>query len=326
MVGLTHVSFRRVMQDYLPSHCRALWFTEMLSVQKIIHQNLEKSSLISRSLKDQPLIVQVLGSDLKAMQKAAQKLKDWGADGIDLNMGCPENAAKRIQSGADLITAPEKALSFVKAIKESTGLMVSAKIRASQKGNVQYLIDLVGSLEQAGLDWITLHPRTKEQKRRGVADWSQVRDLKNALSLPVIGNGDVQTVDDVIDRLDEFSCDAVMVGRALVARPWLFGQVAERIGLIEGQSSPQTPAEEGMEYKLTLLKLIDYLVEDFEQEHVLKRICFHVRTSSPWLPYGAFFLGEVTKSTSIENLKQRIEIFFHKNDNSTLKSKTQWRS
>jgi tRNA-dihydrouridine synthase len=176
-------------------------------------------------------------------------------------------------------------------------------------------LSFVQGLREAGASWICLHPRTAEQKRRGQADWEQIRQLRAAVDFPVIGNGDIQTVEDVHAMLKETECDMVMAGRALAARPWLMWQLGEDLGYAppkgcEGRKAPRSPEEEGAEYGRALLKLVEQARIYFPEDLALRKIRFHVRTTAVWLPFGQTLYSVCTKATDLDSLQQGVRRFF----------------
>ena len=188
------------------------------------------------------------------------------------------------------------------------------KLRAGQNGDVEFLTRFVQGLEQAGASWIALHPRTAEQMRRGSADWSQIPQIRAKVKMPVIGNGDVQTADDVIRMLEETGCDAAMVGRALTARPWLLWQVGEKLGFAppKGRTglAPSTPEEEGAEYGRALLRLLQYVRIHFEESLGLRKFRFFVKTGSNWLLFGHQLYASVMKAKTLDETYVALERFF----------------
>src|SRR5262249_51642568 len=155
-------------------------------------------------------------------------------------------------------------------------------LRAGHQNDLSYLISFVKKIEDAGAQWVTLHPRTTEQKRRGSADWSQIREVRNSVKIPVIGNGDIQTAGDVFRLLNETGCDLAMAGRALTARPWLFWQIGEKLGMpnptgrASNERAPQTPEEEGAEYGRVLRRLLQLMTASFSEDLALRKFRFFV--------------------------------------------------
>lgn len=316
MVGLSHVAFRLMLREYLPKDAVTLWPTEMLNSRRIPNENLRTTPETLRSEIETDLVPQILGNEEKPIRDSARRLEEeWGAAGIDINMGCPVKKALSHNYGVALMGDANYAAEVVRMTATSTRLPVSVKLRAGHQNDLEYLLRFTKGLEQAGAQWITLHPRTTEQKRRGSADWSQIREVRENLSIPVIGNGDVQVVDDAIAMQEATGCDAVMVGRALTARPWLLWQMGERLGFQaplgrENQKAPQTREEEGAEYGRSLLRLADLMETYYPGDLGMRKFRFYVRTGGPWLEFGHDLYARSTKAKNFHELRQTLADFF----------------
>lgn len=315
MVGLSHVAFRRLLREYLPANATTLWSTEMLNSRRIPGENLETTPETMRHHSETDLVPQILGNEAGPIAKSCARLEqEWGAVGIDINMGCPVKKALSHNYGVALMGDSSYAAEVVRMTVKSTSLPVSVKLRAGHQNDVDYLIKFVQGLEEAGASWITLHPRTTEQKRRGSADWSQITQVRESLKIPVIGNGDVQTVDDVINLKTETGCDLVMIGRALTARPWLLWQLGERLGFAPPPgrvgSAPSTPDEEGAEYGRSLKTLVAYMQEHFTEELALRKFRFFIKNGSPWLLFGHDLHARSTKAKTWVEMSAMLDEFF----------------
>ncbi|MFN8848043.1 MAG: tRNA-dihydrouridine synthase family protein, partial [Bdellovibrionales bacterium] len=221
MVGLTHVALRRLVQSYMPKDAVVPWPTEMLNSRKLPNEKVGFTPETKRHESENFLMPQILGNQENYIHDSIQLLENWGARGIDINMGCPVEKALRHNYGVALMGDSSYAAAVVGMARRSTKLPVSVKLRAADSDvGFEYLYDFVMGLREAGADWICLHPRTAEQKRRGRADWSQIKELKKRVNFPIVGNGDVQTIDDVYRMKEQTGCDLVMSGRGLAARPW----------------------------------------------------------------------------------------------------------
>jgi tRNA-dihydrouridine synthase B len=321
MVGLTHVITRMVVRSYLPQGARTLWPTEMLNSRRLPHEKLGQTPETIKDPTETDLVPQILGNEEEAIADSVVALEEWGAIGIDINMGCPVQKALRHNYGVALMGDPVYAAEVVGMAVRHTKLPVSVKLRAGDQSDPDFLQKFSQGLVQAGASWLCLHPRTAEQKRRGSADWNQVRDLKKILSVPLIGNGDIQTYQDVLDRLEQTSCDGIMVGRALMARPWLLWQVGHKLGWQspagrQSETLPWTPEEEGHAYGQMLLLWLDfaekYLSHLGNQDLILRKFRFFLRTNHVWLPFGHSLVGLSTKAKSLDELKDELEKFFQK--------------
>ncbi len=320
MVGLTHTSFRRLLLDYLPASAISFWPTEMLNSRKIPLETLGATPETYRHPSEQVFLVpQILGNEEDAIRKSVEKLQQWGVSGIDINMGCPVAKALKHNYGVSLMGDPHYAANVVRMTTRWAQVPVSVKLRAVESGEREELLDFVRGLEEAGASWLTLHPRKGSQKRRGEADWEQISWLRSQVPCPIIGNGDVQIADDVDRMLDETGCDMVMIGRALTARPWLLWQFGEKWGWEApigrtGESAPQTPEQEAVEYGAALRKLLRYMHEDFKTESLtLRKFLFFVKTGGAWLDFGQVLYGIVHQAKTVTELDFKLEQFFKQN-------------
>lgn len=323
MVGLTHVALRRVVLDYMPENASTHWPTEMLSSRRLPDENLKTTPETLRAANETGLVPQILGNEEVAIQRSVKRLvQEWGAEGIDINMGCPVQKALRHNYGVSLMGDVDYAARVVEVTKRNSTVPVSVKLRAvGSDKSIPQLIEFVQKLVDAGADWITLHPRTAEQKRRGAANWSQITELKKAMKVPIIGNGDIQTVDDVVAMMSQTGADKVMAGRALAARPWMVWQLGEKLGFADpakflGKRAPVTGEEEGVEYGRCLLRLIDYSEENFMLEAgaseslTMRKIQFYIRTTHVWLEFGHTLMAKTSRCQTLSELRIAVAEFF----------------
>jgi len=319
MVGLSHTSFRRLIRHYLPEDAELIWPTEMLNSRRLPRETLGQTPETYRHPSEQQgyLVPQLLGNEDEPLRLSVQKLEEWGVCGIDINMGCPVSKALKHNYGVALMGDPHYAAEVVRMVTRVANVPVSVKLRAVESGNIQELKAFVDGLIAAGASWLTLHPRRGSQKRRGEADWSQIAWLREQIPCALIGNGDIQTSDDIHRMFQETSCDAVMVGRALTARPWLFWQWSEQNGAwnfprnFQAQKAPQGPEEEAFEYGKALRLLLQFMTEDFSSEALaLRKFHFFVKTGSVWLNFGQELCGITHRATSAAALEGELEAFF----------------
>lgn len=315
MVGLSHVALRLVVRRYLPRGAKTLWPTEMLNSRKLPHEVLGSTPETLRRNDETGLVPQILGNEEVAITQSVAALADWGAEGIDINMGCPVSRALRHNYGVALMGDADYAAQVVRMTVRASKLPVSVKLRAGLQKDQDYLVRFVQGLEREGANWICLHPRPGRQGRRGQADWEQIRVVREEVSIPVIGNGDVQVAEDVEAMLTATGCDMVMVGRALTARPWLLWQWGESWGWPpppgrEGESAPRSGFEEGQEYGRSLLFLVEELEQSFTLAAGLKRLNFHLRNSHPWLEFGHALSASLSRAQTWEDARERLTLFF----------------
>jgi tRNA-dihydrouridine synthase len=323
MVGLSHVALRKTIQEYLPQNATTHWPTEMLNSRRVPGENLKTTPETLRCEDEANLVPQILGNEEKPIQESVMRLtNEWGASGIDINMGCPVQKALKHNYGVSLMGDADYAARVVEITKRNSPVPVSVKLRAvGSEKSVPELIIFVNKLIGSGADWITLHPRTAEQKRRGQADWSQIAELKKAVNVPIIGNGDIQTVNDVNDMLKMTGADKVMAGRALAARPWMMWQLGEDLGFetpaaFTGLRAPRTADEEGREYGRMLLRFIDHCENSFmieagvSESVTLRKIQFFIKTTHVWLEFGHALMAKASGCRDLKTLRAAVAEFF----------------
>lgn len=282
-----------------------LWPTEMLSSWRIPKETLGKTFESIKNDNEKFICPQILGNEEEPIRISVEKLQDWGATAIDINMGCPVTKALRHNYGVALMGDPDYAARVVEMAVKHAKVPVSVKLRAGLQNDIEFLVGFVKKIERAGASWITLHPRVAGLKRRGRADWSQIKRVKEELSIPVIGNGDVETASDYALMKEQTGCDGVMIGRAMAAKPWLIREI------LDSKPMFQSPEAEGAEYGLNLLLMKDLLEErGLRFEEVQKKLGFYVRMTHMWLDFGHQLNSIVSKSKSSVELQDSLGRFF----------------
>jgi tRNA-dihydrouridine synthase len=314
MVGLSHVALRMMVRRYQPEGAETFWPTEMLSSWRLGKEEVGKTPETFRHSTETMLCPQILGNEEPAIAEAVARLAAWGAVGVDINMGCPVKKALRHNYGVALMGDASYAAEVVAMTVRNTKLPVSVKLRAGMQNDRSYLLKFARGLEESGASWITLHPRLAMDKRRGRADWEQISFLNAELQIPVVGNGDVQTAEDVFTMLETTGCHSVMIGRALTARPWMMWQVGKKLGFknppgFDGEP-PSTPFEEGEEYGRSILYFISQLRIYFEPIPALVRLKFFLRMSQVWLEFGHTLWARISKCQDIDQAEQVVLDFF----------------
>lgn len=316
MVGLTHVALREIIRGYLPENAFTIWPTEMLNSRRIPAENLEKTPETLKAVGETGLVPQILGNEEIPIAESVKRLVEWGAEAIDINMGCPVQKALKHNYGVALMGDPQYAAEVVRMTVKNSSVPVSVKIRAvGSSKEFDELLSFVAGLRNSGASWICLHPRTAAQKRRGSADWEQIRQLHKAVDFPIIGNGDIQTSQDALSMLAETGCDMAMAGRGLAARPWMMWQAGEDLGFAapsgkENLKAPRTPEEEGAEYGKCLLQLIDLSRKYFGEDLAMRKVRFYVRTTSVWLTFGNALVGVCAKVKNTIEMAENVSRFF----------------
>ena len=239
MAGVTDYSFRIICKE----HGAGIVYSEFVSAHGIIRKNEKTLDMIKFTDEERPIGIQIFGDEPEVMAKAARFVADqFKPDIIDINYGCPVPKITKRGAGSaalkDLCLMEEITSAVVESVPQ---LPVTVKMRAGWDSQ-RIIVEKAGNqLENAGVKAITLHPRTTKQYFTGKADWSLIKILKQAVSIPVVGNGDIGTADDVKRMFEETGCDAVMIGRAALGNPWIFGEIKS---IFENTALPPAPLVE----------------------------------------------------------------------------------
>ena len=224
MAGFCNSAFRRIVKEM----GAGLVFAEMVSDKAIYYGSEKTIDMLKMTEEERPLAQQIFGSDKESFVFAAKKVMEiMKPDIIDINMGCPvPKVAVKSQAGSALLKNPSKIKEIVSAVVEAVDVPVTVKIRSGWDSNSINAVEVAKIIEEAGASAITVHPRTRAQGYSGKADWSIIKQVKDAVSIPVIGNGDIKSVDDAIKMMNETNCDAVMIGRAALSNPFIFKEIS----------------------------------------------------------------------------------------------------
>ena len=302
MAGITDQYFRRIL--------KRIGGVGVVSMEFISSEALTRGSERTRAMmhfheEERPLAIQIYGSDAARMSDAAAFVQELGADLVDINMGCPANKILKGCSGAALMGDLRLAERIIRACRDRVRIPLTVKFRLGLDDQRSNYLDLGRACEANGVDGVALHARTARQMFSGKADWDRIRRLKETLSIPVSGNGDILTPDDALAMWRATGCDGVMIGRGAMQNPWIFRATAARL---RGEEAPRVTWEDRREMILGHFRML----RDEEEE----RFALHkIRTFTGWythgLPNGKHLRQRISSLPTVDAFLEEVERFFH---------------
>ncbi|MGV8058249.1 MAG: tRNA dihydrouridine synthase DusB [Smithellaceae bacterium] len=227
LAGISNLPFRLIARSF---GC-ALAYTEMISANGLIRKTDKTFEYLKTCVQDKPLGMQIFGADPEIMAQAAFIVAERGADLVDINMGCPVKKVIKAGAGAILMKDPGLVARIIAGVKKAVPIPVTVKIRSGWNISSINAVEIARIAEDSGADAVTVHGRTADQGYSGIADWKIIAAVKEAVHIPVVGNGDVWQPQDAVRMVAQTSCDAVMVGRGVLGNPWLFAGINQKLAL-----------------------------------------------------------------------------------------------
>lgn len=295
MAGITDLPFRLI--------CRRLGcgmtVSEMVSAKGLLYKNVKTTEMLRIDDGERPTAIQLFGSVPAELAEAARMVEASGADMIDFNMGCPVPKIVNNGEGSALMKNPQLAHDILAAMVKAVKIPVTVKFRAGWDDNNRNAVEIARAVEAAGVSAVTVHGRTRQQFYEGKADWSIIADVKQAVKVPVFGNGDIFTVADGLRMLEQTGCDGLMIGRGADGNPWLFTALA---AALRGEPLPQPPSLK--ERLAQAAEHLEMLIAYKNEVVAVKEMRRHISAYLKGMPHAAEFRGRFHKVDTQEQFSE----------------------
>ena len=306
MAGISNSAYRTIIKEM----GAGLIYAEMVSDKAISYESKKTIDMLYMTDMERPIAQQIFGSDKESFVKAAKYIeKTMKPDIIDINMGCPvPKVAIKNQAGSALLKNPEKVYEIVSNVVKSVNVPVTVKIRSGWDSNSINAVEIAKMIERAGASAITVHPRTRAQGYTGKADWNIIKEVKENVTIPVIGNGDIKSCYDAKRMLEETKCDAVMIGRGVLGNPWLIKECVEYL------NTGKEPIKVSLKEKMEMVKRHYKLLEETKGEKIA---LLEMRTHAAWylkgLENSTKLKEAIFKTKTKEEFLKQIDDFIEQN-------------
>ena len=305
MAGVCDSAFRTIVKSM---GC-GLIETEMVSDKAVMYGNWKTKEMLYMTDYERPISQQIVGSDIESLTFASKYIwENTNVDIIDINMGCPvAKVTNRGKAGSALLKDPMKVKSIVESIVDIIDIPLTVKIRSGWDKNSINAVEIAGIVEDAGASAITVHPRTKDQGYSGKSDWNIIKEVKENVNIPVIGNGDIKSCFDAKRMIEETQCDAVMIGRAALGNPWIIRDCVNY--LYDGT----LPEGIGLEDRIDMLKKhVDLLVANKGEEFAIPKMRAHAAYYVKKLPRTLELKQQIFKMNTKDDLFALLDDFVSK--------------
>ena len=298
MAGVTDLPFRLICKQ---KGCGML-YTEMINAKALCYNDENTKKMTKIEDEEHPIAIQIFGSEPEYMGRAAEILNSHSNEILDINMGCPAPKVIKNGDGSALMKNPKLAEQVMRAVVEHCTKPVTIKIRKGWDDNSVNAVEIAKIAEQAGISALAIHGRTREQYYSGKADWDIIKEIKDSISIPVIGNGDVFEIEDAINMLEKTNCDAIMIGRGAQGNPWIFNRINHYMQTGEILAKPT--AEEKISTAIEHMKLA---VAEHGEYVAVREMRKHIGWYIKGLKNSARYRDEINKLTDCESVIMKLK-------------------
>ncbi|MGM9531277.1 tRNA dihydrouridine synthase DusB [Intestinibacter sp.] len=297
MAGVTDLPFRLICKQ---KGCGML-YTEMINAKALCYNDENTKKMTKIEDEEHPIAIQIFGSEPEYMGRATEILNSHPNEILDINMGCPAPKVVKNGDGSALMRNPKLAEEVMRAVVENSTKPVTLKIRKGWDDQSINAVEIAKIAEQSGISAVAIHGRTREQYYSGNADWDIIKEIKDAISIPVIGNGDVFEIEDAINMLEKTNCDAIMIGRGAQGNPWIFNRINHYMET--GEILPKPTAEEKINTAIEHMKLA---VEEHGEYVAVREMRKHIGWYIKGLKNSARYRDEINKLTDSEGVIMKL--------------------
>ena len=299
MAGVTDLAYRKIVKEFGPG----LVYTEMASSKALFYNDEKTKQLLKMDGEKRPVSAQIFGSDIESMAYGASYVSKI-ADIVDINMGCPAPKVVKNGDGSKLLLDLDKVYEIVKTVVKNSTVPVTVKIRKGWDNDHIVAVEAAKVIESAGASAITIHGRTRSEYYTGVADWNIIKEVKESVNIPVIGNGDIKSPEDAKKIFEQTNCDGIMIGRATLGRPWILEQI-------------RTYLENGTIRKITNKEILETILNHIDLEvkekgeytgirEIRKHICYYLKG----LPGASSVRDKINHLESKEEVQKELVDYF----------------
>lgn len=300
MAGITDLPFRLICKE----NDAGLVYTEMVSAKALLYNDEKTKLLLKTCDKEKPLAVQIFGSDVEAIAYASKYVSEF-ADIVDINMGCPAPKVVKNGDGSRLLLNLELVKQIIETAVANSKVPVTVKMRTGWDADNIVVVEAAKIAEKAGASAITVHGRTRSQYYSGEADWNIIKQVKESVSIPVIGNGDVTSREIAKKRLEQSGVDAIMIGRGAFGNPWIF---RETVQYLQNGICIQKPTNE--EKYETILKHLGLEIEEKAENIAVKEMRKHISAYTKSMPDSSSFRSKINTLETAEEVRKCLKEYF----------------